>query len=399
MYRVFAAAFTLLLALGLGVPAQVAHAAGMSEAVGKPLQEAQRLAQARNIPGALAAANRAKAAAKSQQELYTVNEMLAYIYSAARDNNRMADAIEASLRTGLVPSSQVQTKLKQVCQIRYAASQFDRALASCSEYASKYNDPTVRQWVGQIFVRQGNWAKCTQFFRPLASSGSPSKSVLQTLQSCYFKLNDLAGQQWTLERIVDAYPSATDWDALLKTVSAQIRGDTRWELDLLRLKLATGNATAGDIMNIAQLSMQFGNPGLAKTELDRALAAGKLGKGRDAPREMRLVNMARQQAAADIAGLARKAAAARAAPQGELELRLGETLVGHGRGAEGVAAIERAIGKGGLKDADEAKLRLGLAQIAAGQRDAGLRNLDAAAKGKGNFSPIARLWAIHVRNG
>lgn len=396
MYKVFAAAVTLLLALGTMLPAQ---AAGMSPAVGKPLQEAQRLAAARNIQGALAAANQAKAAARSQQELYTVNEMLAYIYSAARDNNRMADAIEASLRTGLVPSGQVQTKLKQVCQIRYSASQFDRALASCSEYANKYNDATVRQWVGQIYVRQGNWAKCTQFFRPLANGGNPAKSTLQTLQNCYFKLNDLEGQQWTLERIVDAYPSTADWDALLKTVHARVRGDTRWELDFLRLKVATGTASVDDVMNVGQLSLQFANPGLAKAELERALSAGKIGKGKDAPREMRLVNMARQQAAADLAAIPRREAAAKAAPQGELDVRLGEALVGHGRGADGVAAIQRGIGKGGLKDADEGKLRLGLAQVAAGQRDAGLRNLDAVAKGRSSYAVIARLWAIQIRNG
>lgn len=391
----------VVVGLVLALATSGAHAAqALSQAVGKPLQDAQRLAQARNLSGALSAANQAKAAAKSPYEQYMVNEMLAYIYNSSRDYARAADAMDAALRSGQMPAGQQQSRMKAVCTARYQANQLDRAATVCSEYANRYNDAAIKQMVGQIYYSQRNWSRCAQYIRPMVGGGNAQKGLLQMLRRCYFESNDTAGAAWALERLVDQYPSREDWDTLLKTVANNVRGDTRFDLDVLRLRLATGAVQGtSTYMELGQIALQMGVPGDAKRELDQALKAGLIGKGQQASREMRLVNMARQQAAADLAALPRKEAASRAAPQGEADVRVGEALASHGKFAEAIAAIQRGIGKGGAKDPEEAQLRLGLAQVRGGQRDAGLRSLDAAGRGKGNYATIARLWAIHLRNG
>jgi hypothetical protein len=57
----------------------------------------------------------------------------------------------------------------------------------------------------------------------------------------------------------------------------------------------------------------------------------------------------------------------------------------------GIPLLEKAIAMGGLKRPDDAKLRLGLAQIKSGNRAKGVATLKGVG-GKDGAAEIARLW-------
>ena len=390
MHKVVAAAVTLLVALGgpgLGL-GQVAQAA-VSPAVGNALNDARAKAGARNYSGAVAAARQALASAKNGEEKGKSLEMLAYVYNVSGNRSGAADTLESMIASGQISGGQVATKRKEICTLRYQAQQWDQAIRACADSSL----------VAQIYFQQRNYAKAAQVLRKSIGGGStPSKSVLQTLARCYFEMRDAAGTQWANEQMVTYYPEARYWTDLLTVVQNKVRNNTRYDLDVLRLREATGTIkTPSGVMEMAQLALQLQLSAEAKTSLDRALAAGQIGKGQDTPREMRLVTMARTQDKASAGTLAARQASASRTPTGEDDVRIGEILAYSGKADQGITSIQQGIAKGALKDPVEAQLRLGLAQFKAGKKDAALRTL-AGAKGKSPFEDIARLWSIKIRN-
>ena len=344
MYKVVAAVATLLLALagpGLSL-GQVAHAAAVSQAVGKALNEARAQAGSRNYSGAVASAKQALAAAKNGDERFKSLEMLAYIYGVSGNRSGAADTLESMIGSGQLSGDQVRGKSKDLCTLRYQAQQWDRAIRACGDYASRYNDGATRSLVAQIYFQQRNYSKAAQLLRQSIGGGStPSKNVLQTLARCYFELHDAAGMQWANEQMVTYYPEARYWGDLLTVVQNKVRNNTRFDLDILRLREATGTIKVpSGIMELAQLALQLQLSAEAKASLEHALAAGQIGKGRDTQREMRLVTMARTQDRTSAGTLAAREATAMRTPQGEADVRIGEILANAGKAEQGIAVIQ-----------------------------------------------------------
>ena len=62
---------------------------------------------------------------------------------------------------------------------------------------------------------------------------------------------------------------------------------------------------------------------------------------------------------------------------------------------EAIAAIQAGLKKGGVTDADEAQISLGLAQIKKGQKDAA-RQTFKAVKDDSKWADLANLWTIRT---
>src|SRR3546814_20409302 len=82
----FVSRLTMAAALALAVPAGLsapAMAQALSPSVGKPLQEASRLARANNIPAATARVTAARSAASTAVERRQVAAMAAFVHTKA----------------------------------------------------------------------------------------------------------------------------------------------------------------------------------------------------------------------------------------------------------------------------------------------------------------------------
>ncbi|MCR6632852.1 MAG: hypothetical protein NVV74_23960 [Magnetospirillum sp.] len=130
--------------------------------------------------------------------------------------------------------------------------------------------------------------------------------------------------------------------------------------------------------------------------LDKGFAAGLLGSGADADRHKRLRDLAAKNADADLKALSGGEAEAAAQKEGVGLVNTGLGYLAHGQAQKGAALIEQGIQKGGLKRPDEARLHLGIAYLAAGQKD---KAVDAfkSVQGDDGTADLARLWALHAR--
>ncbi len=402
MYKVGAVVLTLLLGLGLTTAAVGASAPAtpkLSKPVAVALIEAQKQAAVKNFAAVLEGAKAALAASVTPWDTFQSQQMLAFAQVQLKDNAAAADTFEALIASGLLPPEEAKTRTRNVCQLRYQLKDWPRAIKACGDYAKQYNDRETGYLVPQIYFQQKNCPAAIDAIKvAIAGDVMPPKPLLQMLGRCYVEAKNGEGMQTAYEQMVTYYPSNDYWEDLLSMAQVKVRNSSRYDLEILRLRAATGVIDIPtEIVDLAETALQVGLPGEAKATLERALAAGQIGTGAQKSAHMALLANARTQAAEDLKALIKDEVEAKKAPKGEPDLRLGEALVSHARYDQGIAAMQRGIAKGGLKDPVEAKLRLGLALLQSGKKPEALAALDEA-KGSGNYAFIARLWAIQVRN-
>jgi tetratricopeptide (TPR) repeat protein len=371
----------------------------LSAKVGKPLQEADALIKAKNFKGALAKIKEVEAIpGKTPYEQYVTDELEGIVQVNLGDYGAAARVFENTLASGNVPADQQSNRVKAVTQLYYQAKNYPKAI----EWAQKYNkdaqDPEIQLLVGQAYYIQKQFKPAADAMRQTikyaeAKGQQPKEDWLQLLMSAEYEQGNTAGVQATLEQLVQRNPQPKYWQDLLSMMEKNMRGSTKSSLDIYRLMLATGTMKdAQEYSEMTELALQQGLPGEAKQVVEKGMQAGVLGQGPQKERHTRLLNMANTQVATDQKQLESGVKEARAQKTGDALVKFGEAYASYGQYDKAIQVIQEGIAKG-VKDKDDAQLRLGLAHLGAGQRQQALTAFKAITPNS-NASQIARLWTI-----
>jgi hypothetical protein len=224
-----------------------------------------------------------------------------------------------------------------------------------------------------------------------------SEEELQILANCYLRQKDTGGYVNAIEKLVVLYPKKEYWTDLLSRVQKKPGFSDRLGVHVYRLRLATGNLTStNDYLEMAQLALQAGVPAEAKAIVDKGYEVKALGAGKDAERHQRLHDLVMKDLAESQKNRAKDEQEALAAKDGNDLVKVGLNYVYEGNADKGLALIEQGIKKGGLKRPDDAKLRLGEAQLYAGHKARGVQTLKEV-KGSDGTADMARLWILSAR--
>jgi tetratricopeptide (TPR) repeat protein len=381
-----------------------AHAQGVRAEVGKPLKEAGDLLRAGKAKEALAKAREADSVGgKTPGEQLTIDRMKA---AAAQRAGDMATAIQA-----------LEAVFPKVSGAE--AGQIAEQLANA--YAQQRNNAKATEWLNKAIAagNSGGTVKQLQAYL-MSSSGDynaiardagaavgaaeqagrrPDEGELLRLADAQNRLNNLNGYASTLEKLLLNYPKKDYWNAYLGRLPRKPGFGDRFLIDVLRLRLASGTlAKTEDYMELAQLSMQQGLPSEARRVAEQGFKAGVMGTGPEAARHARLRDLAIKEEGElknKVAGLATEAEGFK---EGDSLVKVGASFVSLGEIDKGIEYIQKGIAKGSLKRPEDAKLRLGLAQLQQPKtRNAGVQTLRSI-KGNDGVADIARLWLI-VPNG
>jgi hypothetical protein len=144
--------------------------------------------------------------------------------------------------------------------------------------------------------------------------------------------------------------------------------------------------------------MQQGLPSEARRVAELGFKSGALGTGAEASRHQRLRDLAAKEESEVRGKLEGQATEAAGFKEGDGLVKVGVSYVYLGELDKGLGLIQQGIAKGSLKRPEDAKLRLGLAQLqSAKTKSAGVQTLRSI-KGSDGVADIARLWLI-VGNG
>jgi hypothetical protein len=171
----------------------------------------------------------------------------------------------------------------------------------------------------------------------------------------------------------------------------------RLSIHVYKLRFAVNDLSSpNDYMEFAQLALQDGVPGEAKAVMDKGYAAGVLGKGDQAARQARLRALVDKSLADARKNRAKAEKDAEAQKSGDDLVKVGLDYAYDGNAAKGIALIQKGIRKGNLKRPEDAKLRLGEAQLHAGQKSRAVQTLKGV-HGDDGTADLARLWVLQAR--
>lgn len=390
----------LSVALSLAAGAPLAQAQGVRPEVGKPLQQAGELLRAGKAKEALAKAREADAVGgKTAAEQLTVDRMKAAAAQRAGDMGAAIQALEAIHgKVGGAEQGQVAEQL-------------------ASAYAQQRNNGKATEWLNKAVAAGNNSATIKQLQSYLQSSSGdfgaiakdagaavaaaeqggrrPDEGDLLRLADAQQRLNNTNGYVATLEKLVQYYPKKDYWSAYLGRLPRKAGFADRFALDLMRLKLANGLLTkTEDFMEMAQLCLQAGLPAEARRVAEQGFKSGALGTGPEANRHQRLRDLAIKQEGMTKAALPTQITEAEAAKEGDALVKVGYAHVSLGEVDKGIDLIQKGIAKGSLKRPEDAKLRLGMAQLQSPKTKAAAIQTLRSVKGTEGAGDIARLFAI-----
>jgi tetratricopeptide (TPR) repeat protein len=390
--RLLAAA---LLAAGL-LQLPVAHA--VTAAVAKPLKEASDLLHAGKAKEALAKLS--GVTGSGPDDTYMLARVRGAAYQRMGDNGQAAQNLEAAFATGKVPANE--------------AGQLAETIAGI--YAQQHNNAKAMQWVEKAKAAGDNSAGIRQIQDYVqGSSGDygqiardnaakiqaaetagrrPDEDDLLRLADAYRHTGNKAGDLQVKEKLVTYYPSNKQYVGIyLSDIVGKSGFSSRFALDLLRLRLTSGNlTTAADYMEMSQLLLQAQLPAEAKALVDKGYASGILGTGPEAAREQRLRDLTNKNAVDAKASLAKRTADAKATKTGDDLVTLGTEYASMGQYDQAIDLIQQGIAKDNLKRPEDAKLRLGVAMLQSGKAKSKAVQQLRSVQGADGVPDVARLY-------
>ena len=382
------------------IPLAQAQGGGVRPEVGKPLQAAQALVKQRKGREAMAEIAKAEAVPnRTANENNLIAQMKGSAALAAGDNDAVIRAYEPLLEGGRTAGS---VQMVQAVAVAYYQK---KDYAKAAQWTNRYfkeggSDPQMRTVLLQSYYLGNDCNSVNRLLGDKADADSNKRATeeeLQILANCYLRQKDNTGYVNAIEKLVIYYPKKEYWTDLLARVQKKQGFSDRLGVNVYRLRFATGNAgTANDYMEMAQLALQAGVPSEAKVILDKGYAAGVLGKGAEAERQKRLKDLIDKSLAESQKNRTEDEKQALAAKDGNDLVKIGLNYVYEGQASKGLPLIEQGIKKGGLRRPEDAKLRLGEAQLYAGQKQKGVQTLRDV-RGTDGTADIARLWVLHAR--
>jgi hypothetical protein len=342
----------------------------ISRVIAKEITAAQKAMQANQWSEALK--NLEEAEKKSPLSTYDKKTIFEFegICNVRLNNLKAAQtAYEQAVATGGYTPDELPKTYRLLFQLAATNKQESKAIEygkQASDAGSATDDDLLI--MAQLYYQQkdcknsGVWGdKAIAAFK---KAGQPPKEVLYQLKlQCASDANDTAGMKAGLYDLIRLTNKTSYWNNLIRLERQDERED-RNTLMLYRVMFDTNSMNADtDYIEMAQLLGDAGLPGEAYAVLDKAMSSGVV-KDDHKERTTRLLAALKTRADADKKSLPQLDAEAQKSTAGQLDAKLGEVYFGAGDYQNAATAISRGIGKGGVKQMDEAYVYLGRAQAA-----------------------------------
>jgi tetratricopeptide (TPR) repeat protein len=375
----------------------------ISRLIAKEMRAAQKAMQAQQWSEALQ--NLEAAEAKSPLTPYDkakIGEFEAHAFLRLNNLKAAQAAFEAFLATGALGDEELAKLFRVLFQLATTNGQGTKAI----EYGKQAFDAGAMQpndllIMSQLYYQQkdckaaGTWGD--RAIASLKEEGVPPKEVLYQIKlQCAADAGETTAEISALYDLVRLTNKTSYWNNLIR-LERQDERDDHNTLMIYRVMFDTNSMQVDtDYIEMAQLLGDAALPGEAQMVLEKLMNTSGVLKDEHEERATRLLNAMRTRADADRMGLPALEAEANKSPAGQLDVKLGEVNYGAGDYQGAVTAITRGLGKGQIKQQDEAYVYLG--------RDWMARNKPPEAKkafaqlsAVPNISPrVLRLWNLYA---
>jgi tetratricopeptide (TPR) repeat protein len=375
----------------------------ISRAAAKEMAAAQKALQANQWTEALKNLD----AAEAKPGLTPFDQMKIYYFKGFANiklgNLKPAQAaFEKSLATGVVTPEDKVNITRALFGISASTSQFQKTIDYGKEMADAGTaSPNDLAIIAQSYFQlkdcknSGVWVE-----KAVAASRKAGEAPKENLYLFKLQCASDAGDNGTMIPVLADLIRLTNktnyWNTLLR-IERQDERDDHNTLMIYRIMYDTNAMQADtDSIEMAQLLGDAGLPGEAQMVLEKLMSSPGVLKDDHKERTTRLLNAMKTRGEADKKGLPALDAEASKNSAGQLDVKLGEVYFGAGDYQGATTAITRGIGKGQIKQMDEAYVYLGRAQTA-------LKNYPEAKKAFSGLKSVPnisqrvlKLWELYA---
>lgn len=339
---------------------------------------------------------------RTPYEDYVLNRMKLALGSSSGNDAMAMGALEAVINSGRLPASEQADFVQALGNYHYNAKNYPKAIEWMKRYQKESTSPEkVRGSLVRAYYLSGDFANAKNEVLPIIADAEKAGKVpeledLRLLGSSAAKLKDDATYIMAMEKLVAHHPNDDFWTDLLSRMQRKSTWNDRFRLDVLRLQdMAMTTLDPLEYTEMAELALLAGFPTEAKKAMDEGYAAGVMGKGNNAGPHKALRDKANKQAADDAKNIAGGEASAMKSKDGTGLVNLGYAYVTMDQFDKGISLMEQGIAKGGLKRADESKLRLAIAYAKAGRKADAIKTFEGL-KGNDGLSDLSKYWITYL---
>jgi len=340
------------------------QAQAVSKEVYERIQQAQEMVDEKNYKGALRLLNNLYNPDKlTEYEQANVLNYIGFVYYNQDDINNAIRSYERMLRIpSLEPQMAKQTTYTMV-QLLTMQEQYAKALSTLERWFVLETNPAPEPYIlmAQILYNLDRYA---DMVRPIEQAmdvaRARNKPVKEDwyglLNFAYFQQEDYAKVRDINLILLQNWPKARYWKSLAGAFTEL--GEDEKLIYAYDAAHTQGMLVADtEFVTMAQLYLQAEVPYKAATLLQEKMDAGIVPKSE---KNYRLLSQAWMLSMEDQKAIPALKAAATLAPDGELDLRLANAYLNVGEYGDCVTSGNTAVRKGGLKNADNAQISLGM---------------------------------------
>ena len=412
MKSLSAIAVAVALSLGSVVLAPQASTAAeaqkntVSKAVIKPLGDAQKALAAKKFDEALAQIAVAEAnTSRTPFDTFVMHQLKAATLAQAGRQGEAVPSYIAEIESGFMTQDEADRMSRGVTALLYQNKDYAKAVEFGTRFIATGRADADSQFIVahslHYLKRDADSIKVLKDY--IADAGrkgvKPIENSLILLTQASAGVKDNEGLVKSLEMMVQYYGKPDYWRDLLVMLrdgGSRGPGSDNYTFNIYRLMRETGTLReSNDFLEMAQLAVQLGSPGEASDVLRRGSAAITVESDKAAATKLQATAKGLEDT--DRAGLAKFETEAKAAKAGEGDVRLGQALLSYDQPEKAVEAIQRGIGKGSLRNADEAQILLGIALLRLGKKADAAMAFSAVKGTDVRLGNLARLWGLLAR--
>jgi tetratricopeptide (TPR) repeat protein len=381
----------------LVAPATAEAQQKVSAKIGVPLKAAQDAIQRKKWDTALGKIKEADAMpGKTAFDQYKINEMLWYVYLQQGRNADAAKVLEGLIDSGQLPANEKVSRTKTLAQLYARSGNFGKSASLAQQYLkSAPGDKDMQMLLANSYYQQKNYkAAISAAEQAMRGSGTPSQDLLQLVLRSNYELKDSAGTARALDQLLRYYPSTDTWSRVLDGYLKVTKHDDAL-MALYRLSEDVGALTdPGRYIDMTQ-ALVVGGFGLEGERVLQQGISANVFQGDELTRANRTLEAAKRKADQERLALPKAGAQLAAAKSGMEVQKVGELYFSAGEYGPASVALQRAVGMGGLEDADRASMLLGIALKRKGDKAGAMKAFDQVKDPK--FAEVAKLWKTASR--
>lgn len=340
------------------------EAQAVSKEVYDQITKAQEMVDAKNYSGALKSLNRLYDPDKLTE--YEQSNVLNYIGFVYYNMDDTANAIRTYEKMLAIPSLEEQIKKQTtytLAQLYTMQEQYNKALTTLDKWFLLESNPPAEPFIlkAQNLYQVQRYAAMVEpienAMRIARERDKPVKEDWYTLLNfAYFQQENYRKVRDIQKILLVNWPKKRYWFSLAGAFTEL--GEDKNLVNAYEAAHTQGMLEKeSELVTMAQLYMQREIPFKAAQLLDKEMASGRVSKN---AKNYRLLSQAWMLAQEDEKAIPALKEAARLSPDGELDVRLGNTYLNTGDYDGCVSSVRAGIRKGGLKSPDNAQISLGM---------------------------------------